>query len=459
MQFATGPDPTDLLTLPWSTPLEEWPKERLVSLPRGISRHVVRFVRMGGIVYAIKEISQGLAQHEYELLRELGQVGHPGGAAVGVVANRTTPEGEPLDAALVTKHLRFSLPYRALFSRRLDEDLEPKLLDALAELLVRLHLVGFAWKDCSLSNTLFRRDAGALAAYLVDAETGEMRPSLSDGQRQQDLDIAETNLAGELLDLQMSGLLSEQVDPLATAVSVIEKYERLWLELMQPQTMGDDEWWRIEQRLRRLNEMGYDVAQIQINEQDGDPHVLVQTQVVEAGHHRRRMFNLTGLDMQENQARRVLNDLDAYRSRAVMPDTEADEDTVARHWVTDVFEPVLEAIPADLTAKLEPAEIFHEVLEHRWFLSEAAGHEVSLDEAVQSYIATVLRFRPDEQALLDPDLMGNGLMNAEDQFDPAIDDDPDAEAADGADDEHQPRTTEELAADAAWEAAAMRYGS
>ena len=57
MQFATGPDPTDLLTLPWSTPLEKWPKEKLVSLPRGISRHVVRFVRIGGIVYAIKELA------------------------------------------------------------------------------------------------------------------------------------------------------------------------------------------------------------------------------------------------------------------------------------------------------------------------------------------------------------------------------------------------------------------
>ena len=181
MQFATGPDPTDLLMLPWSTPLADWPKEKLVSLPRGISRHVVRFVRIGGIVYAIKEISQGLADHEYELLRELAKVGIPVVQAVGVVANRMTPEGEPLDAALVTKHLRFSLPYRALFSRRMDPDLETKLLDALAELLVRLHLVGFAWKDCSLSNTLFRRDAGALAAYLVDAETGEMREQTVQG--------------------------------------------------------------------------------------------------------------------------------------------------------------------------------------------------------------------------------------------------------------------------------------
>src|SRR6476620_11206596 len=187
MQFASGPDPTDLLSLPWSTPLEDWPRERLVSLPRGISRHVVRFARIGGRVYAIKEINTDLADHEYTTLRALARSGVPVVQATGVVANRMTPEGEPLDAALVTKHLRFSLPYRALFSRRLDPDLETKLLDALAELLVKLHLAGFAWKDCSLSNTLFRRDAGALAAYLVDAATGEMREQLSKGQRAQDL--------------------------------------------------------------------------------------------------------------------------------------------------------------------------------------------------------------------------------------------------------------------------------
>ncbi|WP_029137580.1 DUF4032 domain-containing protein [Nakamurella lactea] len=409
MQFTAGPDPTDLLTLPWSTALEDWPREKLVSLPRGISRHVVRFARIGGLVYAIKEISADLADREFELLRTLARTGIPVVEAVGVVAGRTTPDGEPLDAALVTKHLRFSLPYRALFSRRLDPNLEPKLLDALAELLVRLHLIGFAWGDCSLSNTLFRRDAGALAAYLVDAETGEMRDQLSKGQRMNDLDIAETNLAGELLDLQMSGLLPESVDPLETAVSVLDRYDSLWRELTEPQPMHTDEWWQIERKMRRLNNLGYDVGQIQINEDNGE--MVLETQVVEAGHHRRKLLELTGLDVQENQARRILNDLEAYRTQAVMPETDVDEFTVARHWLTDVFEPVIEAVPAELSERLEPAEIFHEVLEHRWFLSEAAGHEVSMDFATKSYIESVLPFRPEEAALLDPTLMGVGSLD------------------------------------------------
>ncbi|NNG35475.1 DUF4032 domain-containing protein [Nakamurella aerolata] len=412
MQFAAGPDPTDLLTLPWSTPLEDWPRDKLVSLPRGISRHVVRFVRIGGIVYAVKEIDTDLAQREFDLLRALAKTGVPVVEAVGVVAGRTTPDGEPLNAALVTKHLRFSLPYRALFSRRLDPDLENKLLDALAELLVRLHLVGFYWGDCSLSNTLFRRDAGALAAYLVDAETGSIRPTLSDGQRLGDLDIAETNLAGELLDLQMSGLLPESVDPVETAQSVVTRYNNLWRELTAPQQLGDDEWWQVERKIRRLNELGYDVGQIQINE-DGENggQQYLQTQVVEAGHHRRRLMQLTGLDVQENQARRILNDLDTFRGQAVMPDTDVDELTVAHHWLTDVFEPVIEAIPPELSNKLEPAEIFHEVLEHRWFLSEAAGREVSMADATRSYIDNVLPYRPEEAALLDPALMGIGSVD------------------------------------------------
>lgn len=413
MQFTSGPDPMDLVTLPWSTPLADWSAHLLVSLPRGISRHVVRFAKIGGIVYAIKEIRQELAEHEYEQLRSLARSGVPVVEAVGVVANRATPDGEGLDAALVTKHLRFSLPYRALFSRRLDPDLEPKLLDALAELLVRLHLVGFAWGDCSLSNTLFRRDAGALAAYLVDAETGQIRTQLSPGQRQHDLDIAETNLAGELLDLESSGLLPDHVDPIETARSVLDRYQKLWAELTAPQTVGDDEWWRIEKRLRRLNELGYDVAQLDVNEADGNPHVMVQTQVVEAGHHRRRLRALTGLDVVgENQARRILNDLDTFASQAVMPDTQADEDTVARHWMSDVFQPVIEAIPPELAAKLEPAEVFHEVLEHRWFLSEAAGREVSMRDATRSYMTSVLPFRPDEKAVLEPDLLGLGMLES-----------------------------------------------
>jgi hypothetical protein len=209
---AARPDPA-LLDLPWSVPLEDWPPDRLAALPRGISRHTVRFVRVSNRVLAIKEIKVDLARREYSMLRNLERMDLPCVEPFGVVSGRVTPDGLPLDACLITRHLQYSLPYRVLYSQTLRPDTSQRLIDALAVLLVRLHLAGFFWGDVSLSNTLFRRDAGAFAAYLVDAETGELQPSLSDGQREHDLEIARVNIAGELMDLEAGGLLEEVADP------------------------------------------------------------------------------------------------------------------------------------------------------------------------------------------------------------------------------------------------------
>jgi len=45
----------ELLELPWHLPLEKWPKETVAALPKGISRHTVRFVHLGPHIVAIKE--------------------------------------------------------------------------------------------------------------------------------------------------------------------------------------------------------------------------------------------------------------------------------------------------------------------------------------------------------------------------------------------------------------------
>src|SRR5690348_17030691 len=206
-----------MLDLPWELPLEKWPEDYLAALPRGISRHVVRFVKLSGRVLAVKEIKADIAIREYQLLRMLNRLDLPCVEPFGVVSGRNAADGTPLDACLITRHLQFSLPYRALFSQSLRPDTTTRLVDALAVLLVRVHLVGFWWGDVSLSNTLFRRDAGAFAAYLVDAETGELYPDLSTGQREYDLEIARVNIAGELMDLLDGGLIEEKVDQIGRA--------------------------------------------------------------------------------------------------------------------------------------------------------------------------------------------------------------------------------------------------
>ena len=465
---ATKPNPR-LVTLPWSTPLERWGDDVVVPLPRGISRHVVRIVRLDSDVYAVKETREQMAFREYRLLRDLQRLGLPTVDPVGVVAGRTAPDGSEIEPILVTRHLQFSLPYRSLFSHGLPAESLPRLIDALVVLLVRLHLAGFFWGDVSLSNVLFRRSAGEFAAYLVDAETGELHETLSDGQRAHDLEVAFTNIFGELLDLQAGGLLDEDVDAheivervecryhdlwteltateeydteelsdgqrahdievaytnlfgelldlqaggllddgvdaYAIVDRVRDQYDALWDELTGTEEFTTDEIWRIEQRIERLNDLGFDVDEVDIVTDWDGASVRVSPCVVEAGHHSRELQGLTGLDVEENQARRLLNDLASYT--AYFDLGGEDRPLVAHRWLSEIYEPITAMVPPKLRGRLEPAEVFHEILEHRWFLSEKAGRPVRLFDAARSYIDTVLAKRPEEviTAADDPDAL------------------------------------------------------
>ena len=396
---AARPDPA-LLDLPWATPLAEWPADVLAALPRGISRHVVRFAHLSGGIVAVKEISADLARGEYRLLRTLRRLDLPTVEPLAVVSGRTDVDGQPLDACLVTRHLQFSLPYRVLFSQHLRAGSTTRLADALAVLLARLHLEGFFWGDVSLSNTLFRRDAGAWAAYLVDAETGELHDRLSDGQREHDLDLARVNIAGEMMDLEAGGFLPEGLDPVEVAEEIIERYRGLWRELTGDEWFEAGERWRVDERIRRLNALGFDVDELAMTTDLDGTHVRIEPKVVDAGHHTRRLLRLTGLDVEENQARRLLNDLDSYR--AATDRQGEDESIVAHDWLTRIYEPTTRAVPPELRAKLEPAEVFHEILEHRWYLAEQAGHDIPIEDALADYLTEVLPERPDERAVLGP---------------------------------------------------------
>jgi hypothetical protein len=383
-----------LLDLPWQVPLEEWPADHLVALPQGISRHIVRFVKLNDTVYALKETRERIAEREYDLLRSLERIEFPAVRAVAVVTDRLDAAGEPLETVLITRHLQFSLPYRALFSHTLRPETMNRLLDALAALIVRMHLTGFSWGDCSLSNTLFRRDAGAFAAYLVDAETGNLYPKLSEGQRSEDIEILRLNIFGECLDLEAADLLHEAIDPESVVDDIVARYERLWHEVTYEQEVPRDARHDIEGRIRRLNEMGFDVAEVALSTVDDG--YRVRPKVVDAGYHTRRLLRLTGLDAEENQARQLLNDLDTYRAESDL----VDEQQAAHRWLTEVFEPVVRAVPAHLRRKLEPQEIFSQIIQHKWLLSEQAGRDVGMAPAVQSYLTDVLAHKPDEQAVL-----------------------------------------------------------
>jgi hypothetical protein len=386
------------LDLPWEQPLEDWESERLVKIIRGISRHVVRFVEYDGVLYGLKELPERPARREWTLLRRLEDQDLPAVEAVGIVTGR----GPDLDAVLITRHLEYSLPYRVLFTGAGIPDLRTHLLNALAELLARLHVRGFFWGDCSLSNALFRRDAGTLSAYLVDAETGELHGTLSDGQRGYDLEIAQLNILGELLDVDAEVGLPEDLDPEETGEEIVRRYQALWSELTREEVFKPDERYKVDERLHRLNALGFDVEEIQLDATPGGYRLRLDPHVVEPGHHRHRLLRLTGLDAQERQAQRMLNDIARFRESLERKQKRTlSESVVASRWREEVFEPTVNAVPDELHGRLPAAEVFHQVLEHRWFLSETAGKDIGIDDAVASYVQSELPRRPPERIVLE----------------------------------------------------------
>lgn len=390
----------DFLDLPWEEPLAEWRSDRLVRMARGISRHVVRFVAYEDRVYALKETDPGSAAREYRLLMALHEEGLPVVAPVGTVRwDDSGPDGGAR-ATLITRYLDYALPYHYLLARRGRPGLLDRLLDGGAVLMTRLHLEGFYWGDFSLSNALFRRDAGAFTAYLVDAETAERRPELSDAMRVHDVDVAVENIAGGLVDLQAAGRIEEGLDPFALAEGFGERYRDLWEELTREDEVGADEPWWITRRMERLNALGFDVQELALVRSGDGERLRIRPTLVEEGHHARALAGRTGLRVQENQARRLLNDIAAFGAWLEHEEgVPAPDAVVAYRWLREVYEPAIARVPASLRSRREPPELFHEMLRHRDALSQEAGAQVGNDVAMDSYVAAVLPGLPEERLL------------------------------------------------------------
>ncbi|MDN3650165.1 DUF4032 domain-containing protein [Reinekea marina] len=396
------------LRLPWSRHLNEWPESLFVEVARGIHRNVVKFISHKERVYALKELATPIATKEYRLLRELEEMGLPVVEPVGLVTHRNENIQEASShlvtserhfdmkgrGLLITNYLVGALPYRIIIQQGISPAQMHQMLDALAELLVRLHLSGFYWGDCSFSNALFRRDAGLMAAYLVDAETGELMDEVSQNRREFDVDIAHTNIAGDLMDLEASVGLPGNLDPVDLSDYLVERYNLLWAELTRDEVFDPEDQYLIEKRIGRLNDLGFDVEEMEITTVDNGKQVRMVPRVVEHWHHKRRLASLTGLQVQENQARRLLNSL--YRYKVTLSEQAGSEvplPVAAYRWLSEIFNPAVQEIPSHLKGDLDDAEMFHEILEHRWYLSEEKGHDVGMECASRSYIDNVLSKR------------------------------------------------------------------
>jgi hypothetical protein len=382
----------DFIDLPWHLPLANWPGKtpRLVEMERGLSRHEVVFVEYGAAVYALKELPPALAEREYALLRGMEDRHLPAVTAVGHArAQIDGAEGEEgaENGVLITRYLDGSLPYRTLFMNQGLERYRERLLDAMASLLVRLHLAGFYWGDCSLSNTLFRRDAGELQSYAVDAETSEQHEKLSDGQRSMDLDILEQNLAGELSDLEVVVQLPPALTVEETGAVIRRRYERLWNEINRQVLIHPSESYLIQERIRALNDLGFSVGEFELVKTEQGDSLRLRTIVVDRDYHRRLLHGLTGLVAGDRQAALMINEIKELQANLSTQLNHPVTLSVAAHrWLDQRYRPTVQRLRAVLGPTEDLSELYCQVLEHKWYLSERVRRDVGLRVALDDYL-------------------------------------------------------------------------
>lgn len=386
-----NPDFTDL---PWDKPLSDWTNccPQLVEMPQGTSRHPVRFVNYAGVLYTLKEMPPGVAVREFELLRQLESANLP---AVKPIGNVKTNTNSGPASILITRYLDESVPFQLLFSRRGLERYRDHLLDAIAGLLVQLHLSGVYWGDCSLSNTLFRRDAGSLQAYLVDAETAEIyKGYFPPVERHHDLKIMQVNITSELLDLQAADMLSmegTQVSLEDVGAYIRLRYQRLWEEITREDLINTDEHYRINDRIRALNDLGFSVGDVQLAAVPGGEQLRLQIMVTDRNFHRDQLYNLTGLDTEEMQARKLMNEIHELKATLTQSNNRSTPiSEAAYYWLERIYNPVVELLLPLTDKHMNQVELYCQVLEHKWYLSERAQRDVGHKTATEDYIASII---------------------------------------------------------------------
>ncbi len=387
-----GPDFSDL---PWELPLNDWLgiTGRLVEVQRGLSRHPVVFVDYEGRLFAIKELPSGIAEKEFDLLTQIEQLRVPSVTPIGT-ATTHTPNGEA--SILITRFLERSIPYSSLFVRTSLTRYRSHLLDAMAGLLVQLHVAGVYWGDCSLSNTLFRRDAGALQAYLVDAETAEIYPPrLNPTLRYHDLEIMEENLDGELRDLAVAGALDAGLSPHDTHMGayVQQRYQKLWEEITREQLIGDNDHYRIQERIRALNSLGFSVRRVEMLPAEKGDKLRLRVMVTDRNFHSDQLAKMTGIEAEEGQAQLMMNEIQELKGTLSRQNNRSIPLSVAANtWLESCYRPVLRILEPLLAAKKiqeesnSPNELYCQVLEHKWYLSERANHDVGHISAAEDYV-------------------------------------------------------------------------
>ncbi len=387
-QLHIRPGNPDFLDLPWDRPVSEWNDPHLVDMPTGLHRHPVVFVAFEEGIYAIKELPVRLATHEFETLRTLSERTTRSGRPAGLVIRPWVDPHEECSAAVITRFVDYAFPYRELVSGGGFGTRRTQMLDAFAGLLVELHLAGCFWGDCSLSNVLYRYDAGAIEAVMVDAETSRLHDILSDGQRREDLDIMQLNVAGDMADIAASQGYDLDSADLELGFDITERYVALWRELTTDFIIAPHERYRIRERVGRLNDLGFAVDDVDVIPFGLSSRIRISVSVGGRTFHSQRLRELTGIDASENQARQILSDVRYHNAKYGEKGEKGSvtgKAVATMHWRITRFEPFTRRI-AEIRPEADPIQGYCDFLNFRYAIASEREHDIESEAALEEWI-------------------------------------------------------------------------
>ena len=375
----------DFLDLPWDQPLENWDQFYLnmVEYEIGLHRNEVKFLEYDNKVYAFKQLPKKLATHEFNMLKELKELEIPVVNPVGYVQFKRE-NGEEY-GVIITEYLEYSIPFRLLFFKPKLYRYQKKMIKSIANLIVRLHIAKFYWGDCSLSNILFKRDAGELQAYLVDAETMEHYSTISDPKREHDLDIMTENIGGDLLDIEAQNKLLSEFNFINTAEQIKKSYHDLWLTLTQETYFSLQEKYKIRQKLEEIFDLGFTVKEYSLTPVEDGNKLIMHTVVTEKFYFKTELKSLTSIYAEETQAKIIFNNILEYKAGVESKlQKTVPLKTIAHQWYDSIYKYSLNQIGIDEDDMNGP-QIFCQVLEHKWLLSEKNKEDVGFIRAISDY--------------------------------------------------------------------------
>lgn len=357
----------ELRKLPWSVPIANWHQYGVhtLDIKRGISRHVVIFVRTGKFSFGIKEISEITSRKEVSNYEQLLLKGIHTLIPAGFVVREEspiiveTPVGTQYESNnvshTVTLLVEKVLPDSLLYSRNFRKENRQKIWDAIVRLFVQLHSNGVYWGDASLANTLIRFEKREvpfvgmktfLMAYLADAETVEIYSRLSKSMREDDLNFFLESMEWINEDLHASGVTRDDVATEEDKAYIKEHYTLLY---------------KVEHKKKKFEQQ----TNFNIDKFLGS------------------IFNPTYVDL----FLKHIEEHKWYISERMKEDVSLAAAT--NDWYETVFVPLCELFRTENIPELfkgkTAAELYIEIMTNKYYLSERAGKDVGMIAAMNDY--------------------------------------------------------------------------